>query len=268
MNYENLMLEKKDGIATITLNRPDKLNALSPYLLYEIGRACEDVKNDDATKVVVITGAGRAFCSGADLGFPAEERAKFQETLLNRRLKTTPFTGFGEVSMGLRGIPKPVIAAVNGPATGAGFAFSLACDLRFASDTARMSAIFVRRGLMPDSGITKYLPALVGMGKALELFWTGEMIDAQEALRLGIVNKVFSQEELLPSVYEFAQRLVNGPSLSIELAKEVSYKAQNIDLYSTIALENWGQNICSASEDVQEGRKAFLEKREPTFKGR
>lgn len=268
MNYENLTLETKNGVATLTFNRPDKLNALSPYLLYEIGRATEELRANDEAKVVVVTGAGRGFCSGADLGFPAEERAKFQETLLNRRLKTTPFTGFGEVSMGLRNLPKPVIAAVNGPATGAGFAFSLACDIRFASENARFSAIFVRRGLMPDSGITKYLPAIVGMGKALELFWTGDMIDAKEAERLGIVNKVFPAEELLPAVYDFAERLVKGPSLSIELAKEVSYKAQSIDLYSTIALEAWGQGICNVSEDVQEGRRAFLEKREPTFKGR
>lgn len=267
MNYDNILFEKKEGVATLTFNRPDKMNALSPYLLLEAADAITDARKDDAVKVLVVTGAGRAFCSGADLSFPAEERAKFQETV-SRRTKTIPYGSFGEVSRALREFPKPVIAAVNGPATGAGFAFSLACDIRFASENARFSAIFVRRGLLPDSGITYYLPRIVGTAKALELFWTGDMIDAREAERIGIVGRVLHPEELMPAVYEFAGRLTKGPTLSIELAKEITYKAMQVDLATALEAEGWGAGVCAAADDVKEGFRAFLEKREPVFQGR
>ena len=187
---------------------------------------------------------------------------------MNRRLRTTPFGGFGEVSKALRELPKPVIAAVNGAATGAGFALSLACDIRYASENARFSALFVRRGFVPDTGITYYLPRLAGTAKALELLWTGDMIDAKEAERIGVVSKVVPHDDLLLEVYEFADRLAKGASISIEIAKAAVYKAQHVDLDSAMAMEAWGQSIAHTSEDRAEGQKAFLEKREPNFKGR
>lgn len=268
MDYQNITLEKKNSVATLTFNRPDKMNALSPYLLYEAAQALKEVRDDDDAKVLVITGAGRGFCSGADLTFPAEDAAKFRDTLMGRRLRTTPFGGFGEVSKAIRELPKPVIGAVNGAATGAGFALSLACDIRIASENARFSALFVRRGFVPDTGITYYLPRAVGTAKALELLWTGDMIDAKEAERIGIVSKVVSPEDLLPETYDLAERLARGASISIEIAKEAVYKAQHVDLAAAMAIEAWGQSIAHTSEDRAEGQRAFVEKREPKFKGR
>lgn len=266
MEFNNLIYDKSEGIATITLNRPDRLNALSPFLLDEIPAALDDADADDDVRVIILTGAGRGFCSGADLA--PDARAGYPDWP-GRRLALQPWRGFGATAKRLRAIDKPVLGAINGAAAGAGFALACGCDIRFASEQARFSAIFVRRGLHPDTGLSFYLPRIVGIPKALEMMWTGDVIDAAEALRIGLVTKVVPPDQLIAATREFAARLVKGAALSIELIKRITYKGLDIgDLDIQMGYEGWAQSICSASADVIEGRTSFLEKREPTFRGR
>ena len=181
----------------------------------------------------------------------------------------TPFASFGWLIRQIEGFAKPVIAAVNGVAVGAGLALALACDIRIASENARFSAIFVRRGLVADCGTTFLLPRVVGVAKALEMMWTGDIIDAAEAARVGLVSQVVPADDLMKVSKEFAARLARGPSVSIELMKRLTYEGAKTDsLQSQMAHENFAQNVCSQTEDVKEGARSFLEKREPRFQGR
>jgi 2-(1,2-epoxy-1,2-dihydrophenyl)acetyl-CoA isomerase len=170
--------------------------------------------------------------------------------------------------LAMRDAPKPLIAAVNGPAAGAGMNIALACDIRIASTTARFGETFVKRGLHVDWGGTYFLPRIVGMAKACELIFTGEIIDAEEALRLGMVSKVVAPEALMPSVYELAQNIAAGPPIAIRLAKRALYRSQDGDLRAALEFETYAQNICSETEDAREGITAFVEKRLPRFQGR
>jgi 2-(1,2-epoxy-1,2-dihydrophenyl)acetyl-CoA isomerase len=168
----------------------------------------------------------------------------------------------------MRDAPKPLIAAVNGPAAGAGMNIALACDIRIASTTARFGETFVKRGLHVDWGGTYFLPRIVGMAKACELIFTGEIIDAEEALRLGMVSQVVAPEALMPSVHELAQNIAAGPPIAIRLAKRALYRSQDGDLRAALEFETYAQNICSETEDAREGITAFVEKRLPRFQGR
>jgi 2-(1,2-epoxy-1,2-dihydrophenyl)acetyl-CoA isomerase len=172
------------------------------------------------------------------------------------------------VLLAMRDAAKPVIAAVNGAAAGAGMNLALGCDIRLASTAAKFTQAFVKRGLHPDWGGTYFLPRLVGMAKACELIFTGEIIDAQEALRLGIVNAVYSPEELMPAAYELARKIAAGPPVAIRLAKRALYHSEETDLRGALEFETFAQNVCSETEDAREGIRAFVEKRAPSFKGR
>ncbi len=268
MPYKLIKVDIEDEVATLTLNRPDKLNCLNAGILHEMSRAIGELNSDDGVKALILTGEGRAFCSGADLAAQPYGTDKNQPGI-SRAEHITPFVSFGWVVKHIEDFTKPVIAAVNGIAAGGGLSLALAADVRIASENAAFSAIFIKRGLVPDCGISYYLPRLVGVSKALELMWTGEKIDAGEAERIGMVNKVAPHEHLMKSANEFAQVLAKGPSLAIEMIKRMAYAGLKADSVITqMAVEDFMQQVCRESEDVREGVMGFLEKRPPNFKGK
>jgi 2-(1,2-epoxy-1,2-dihydrophenyl)acetyl-CoA isomerase len=263
MANEDLIIEKRDGIATITLNRPDKLNSVTIEMAERMVRELEQMNKDDETKVIVLTGTGRAFCSGADISGPLIT----SDTLRIARLE--PFPWITPLFYKIYECDKPTIAALNGIVTGTGFGLGLACDIRIASENATFSLIFVKRGLLSGCGTTFLLPRIVGVSKAFELMWTGDRFDAKEAERLGLVNRVVPQGELMNAAMELAGKIAKGPSVAIELMKRSVRKglASN-DFAAHLVYEGWAQSRCSETEDGKEGIKAFMEKREPVFKGK
>lgn len=267
MAYEFILVEKENRVTTITLNRPEKLNALNMSMRWEILRATQDAAKDMDTNVLVFTGAGKGFCSGGDVEDMAAK--KFESPLADPSLKVKSPQDLGNmIVLQLRQMPKPVIASVNGVAAGGGCNLALACDIRIGSDKARFGQVFVRRGLHPDWGGTFFLPHLVGTSKACELIFSGDVIDAVEAEKIGLLNKMVPQEKLAETTKEFALKLANGASIPMGLAKRAIYKAMQTDLSSILEYELYAQRICTESEDYQEGVKSFLEKRQPNFKGK
>ncbi len=268
MPYKLIMVEIADEVATLTLNRPDKLNCLNTPILHEMSAALIDLNKNEGVKALILTGAGRSFCSGADLSEQPYGTDKKQPGI-SRAEHITPFVSFGWVVKQIEDFTKPVIAAVNGISAGGGLALALAADIRIASENAIFSAIFVKRGLVPDCGVSYYLPRLVGISKALELMWTGDKIDAEEAARISMVNKVVPPDRLISSAQEFAQGLAKGPSLAIEMIKRMAYTSLKSDSVITqMAVEDFMQQVCRESEDVIEGVMGFLEKRPPKFTGK
>lgn len=259
--YEDALVEKTDGVVTFTLNRPEKLNALSPALRMGLKRILEDVNDDDDAKVLVLTGAGRGFCSGADMvgqthaNSPLPSRQDIEESR------------FGWIGR-FRSMRKPVIAAVNGVAAGGGFSLALACDVRIASDQARFVSAFVRRAILPDQSSTWLLPHRVGTSRALLMHWLSDEVKADEALRIGLADKVVPHAELMAQTMELANRLARGPSITIELTKQAVYHAMGVSLETHAEYEENLLNKVHNTEDVKEGRLAFREKRKPVFKGR
>jgi 2-(1,2-epoxy-1,2-dihydrophenyl)acetyl-CoA isomerase len=264
MAYTDIRVEKKDGIVVLTLNRPDKLNAVTWNSWWEITQAVQEVREDDEARVLVVTGSGRGFCSGTDLAAAAagggETPAEGSrcERLRSRYLAAAD----------LLACPKPTIAAVNGVAAGGGLSLCLACDIRIASQEARFSAIWSRRALVPDFGCSHLLPRIVGMSKALELMYTGQVIDAEEALAIGLVSQVVAADELMSTVMALAERIAKGPPMAIELAKRLAYRGWRQEVEAQSEYEEYLQRLCIESEDAREGVLSFLEKREPMFKGR
>jgi len=260
--YEHIRSDEADGILTITLNRPDRLNAFIGHMRRDLAEALEHAGSDRNVRVVILTGAGRAFCAGGDIAFMAELMQRRDAEEFSRIL------GAGRrVILAIRQMTKPVIAAINGPASGAGCNLALACDLRIASNTASFSQSFAKVGLHPDWGGTYFLPRLVTPNKACELFFLGESIDASEALRLGIVNQVVAPEELEATTLELAQRLRVAPPIALAAAKHAVYLSQTAELEEMLRYETEAQLRCFDSDDGHEGVQAFLEKREPRFTG-
>jgi len=266
MAYECLLFDIKDRIATLTLNRPERLNALGGTLREDLFDAITRVSNDDEVRAVVITGAGRGFCSGGDVKNMNERNSAGTGSYYSIKEKIQPSRDASVLA--LRDCPKPVIAAVNGAAAGAGFNLALCCDMRIASTAAKFSQAFVKRGLHPDWGGTWFLPRLVGTAKACELIFTGDVIDANEAYRLGIVNAVVAPDELMAKTYELAKKIADGPPVAIRLAKRAIYHNESCDLRQGLEYETYAQNTCRDTEDSKEGVKAFVEKRAPRFTGR
>ncbi len=260
--YEYIQVTEAEGVATITLNRPDKLNAFVGHMRRDLAEALEHAGSDRNTRVVIITGAGRGFCAGGDIAFMAELMQRRDAEEFSRIL------GAGRrVILAIRQMTKPVIAAINGPASGAGCNLALACDLRIAANTATFSQSFAKVGLHPDWGGTYFLPRLVTPNKACELFFLGESIDANEAARLGIVNQVVAPEELESTTMQLAQRLRAAPPIALAAAKHAVYASQASDLEEMLRYETEAQLRCFESDDGHEGVHAFLEKREPKFTG-
>ncbi len=260
--YEHILVSEAEGIATITLNRPDKLNAFIGHMRRDLAEALEHAGSDRGVKVVIITGAGRAFCSGGDIAFMAELMERRDSDEFSRIL------GAGRrVITAIRSMTKPVVAAINGPAAGAGFNLALACDLRIASSNATFTQSFVKVGLHPDWGGTYFLPRLVTSNKACELFFLGDSIDAAEALRLNLVNKVVAPEELEAATLQLAERLRAAPSIAVAAAKQAVYMSSASDLDEMLRYETEAQLRCFESDDGHEGVRAFFEKRDPHFTG-
>lgn len=262
MAYENILVSEVEGIVTITLNRAEKLNAFIGHMRRDLAEALEQAGSDRGVRVVIITGSGRAFCAGGDVGFMAHLLERNDADEFARIL------GAGRrVILAIRSMTKPVIAAINGPASGAGCNLAFACDLRIASTAATFSQSFLKVGLHPDWGGTFFLPRLVTPNKACELFFLGDTIDAEEAARLGIVNRVVAPDDLEAVTMQFAQRLRASPPLALAAAKQAVYMSDHSDLEEMLRYETEAQLRCFQSNDGQEGIRAFLDKREPVFTG-
>ena len=264
MTYECLIYELKDGIATLTLNRPDRLNALGGSLRDDLHDAITRSAADPEVRVMIVTGAGKGFCAGGDVKAMNEAKEGRRERPFMEKIAP----GRDRTLLAMREAPQPIIAAVNGAAAGAGMNLALACDIRLASSAAKFSQAFVKRGLHPDWGGTYFLPRIVGTAKAAELIFTGAIIDAPEALRLGIVSQVLAPEELLPAAQTLARAIAAGPPIAIRLAKRGLYRNAESDLRTALEYETFAQNACFETEDATEGIRAFVEKRAPRFVGR
>lgn len=260
MGYEALILERQAGVGKITLNRPQALNALTSGLLNDIYYALRECEADDGVRAVMITGAGRGFCAGADISGSAGNGPIRDPDIGMER--------YSRVIRLLRSIEKPVLGAVNGAAAGAGLGIALACDLRIASDTARFGAAFARVGLASDSGVAYHLLRLVGLGTTTELLFSGRLINAAEALDLGVVNRVVPAEELAQAAGEWAERLAGGPTKALGFTKQIINNSLTLPLAAVLDFEAYGQYLTGKTEDNKEGVRAFAEKREPRFQGR
>ncbi len=272
MDDEHLIYTRHEGIATLRINRPRELNAFTWDMYSRLVGLIKQATSDEEVRVLVITGTGRAFCVGADV--------KSLEGSLNMRSGATPNTsttatpegapsgGSDQVPVLLQRMNKPVIAAINGITAGGGLDTACACDIRIASERATFSSVFVRRGLLPTMGGTYFLPRLVGVDKACELIWTGDLIDAKEAERIGLVTKVVPHEDLEAAVEELAVKLTKGPPLAIAKSKRLVYRGLTMELESAMDEVIEEYSVLSQTEDHREALSAFLEKREPVFKGR
>jgi enoyl-CoA hydratase/carnithine racemase len=260
MSLEQVLLDRAEGVGTLTLNRPDKLNAFAGRMRQEIAEGLDDLESDESVRVIVITGAGRAFCAGGDVTYMADlvERRDVEAMAAlvdaGRHVVTT-----------IRLSRKPVIASVNGVAAGGGANLALACDLRIASDRASLGQTFNRIGLHPDWGGTYFLPRLVGPAKALELIWLAEIIDASECERLGLFNKVVPHDTLREATHGWARTLADKPALAIALAKRAVYESLDSTLPAMLDYELDAQLRCFESGDAGEGIRAFTEKRTARF---
>jgi 2-(1,2-epoxy-1,2-dihydrophenyl)acetyl-CoA isomerase len=260
MKYETILVKKGKNVATITMNRPDAMNALSPTMGADIESAIQDFAQDDEVRAVVITGAGRAFSAGGDLK-TMQKKMTAKEALV----RIDRITGFVKAMLDL---PKPIIAAVNGHAVGAGCNIALASDIVIASEKAIFGELFARVGLMPDCGGIFLLPRQVGLTKAKELVFTAKTITAQEAERIGLINRVVPAEALEEESRKLAEELAGMPTLAIGTAKRLLNQSFESSFQALLLAENNAQTLLRATEDHEEGVRAFVEKRKPVFKGK
>ena len=258
MAYQHLSVSIQDRIATLTVNRPDKLNALNATLIGELGAAIDEMQERDDVAGIILTGAGRAFVAGADIAELAGISALEGKRLARRGQEV--FRRF-ELS------PKPTVAAVNGFALGGGCELAMACQIRIAADAAKFGQPEVKLGLIPGYGGTQRLPRLVGRGRALQLLLTGEMIDAQEAFRIGLVNRVVAADQLIPAATTLIQQMLMNAPLGIAACIDVLDRGLEMPLDDALALEATQFGVLIATSDTGEGTKAFLEKRPPRFTG-
>ncbi len=263
--YEAITVETAGPVRTVTLNRPESLNSLNENMTSELADAIQQIRRDDAIRCMVLTGAGRAFCSGQDLG---QLKTSYADSKFVPNLKEELKRRYHPVVFGIRELEKPVIAALNGVAAGAGLSIALACDIRIASDKASLIEVFINVGLVPDAGSTFFLPRLVGLGKALELCFTGDKVSANEALAIGMVNKVVPAEELTKATNELANRLAKLPTRAIGLTKRLLNQSFNADLHAQLDAEGLAQEAAGNSADHREGVLAFFDKRPPNFQGK
>jgi 2-(1,2-epoxy-1,2-dihydrophenyl)acetyl-CoA isomerase len=265
---DDLLGRIEDGVAVLTLNRPERRNAFSPAMVTALGRVLADLEVDDAVGAVVLTGAGAAFCAGGDVKMMASNEALFDPDASFDHLVHLQRVNQRATSVRLWQMAKPTIAALPGAAAGAGLALALACDLRYAADTAVLTTAFARVGFAGDYGGTWFLSRLVGSAKAKELYFFSERLSAAEAADLGLVNKVFPAETLQTEVMTLARRLADGPRLALRYMKENINRAVHGELAECSDLEVTHHAHTGTTEDHKEAARAFVEKREPTFTGR
>lgn len=259
--YQTILYEVAEGVATLTLNRPDRFNAFTPEMLGEIGAALKAVAKDEAVRVLVITGAGKAFNSGQDL-------KNTQGDIGKRNLGEAVETHFNPVIKAMHALPKPIICRLNGVAAGAGCSLALACDMVIAAETATLIEVFINIGLVPDSGSSYFLPRLVGPKKAFEYCTMGTKITAQEALRVGMVNRVVPPEELDAAVKQVTDYFAKAPTRAVGYIKRMLNQSLQSDLDTMLQQEAYYQELAGFSADYLEGVTAFIEKRPAKFEGK
>ena len=257
--FEVLTYEVQDGVARIALNRPQVMNAMNTQLSEELYAALKAVDKDNLVRAVVLTGEGRAFCAGQDLGDTGSVSHNLADSVRER---------YNLIVAKMQTLQKPVIAAINGTAAGAGFGLALACDLRLASRDAKFTMAFNKIGLVPDSGCSYFFPRLVGMGKALEWAFSGELITAEELHQCGAINRLCDSNSLMDEAMAYAKRLAQGPTLAYGLTKRAMYENVSATLYEALEKEATLQMLAGRSYDFREGVQAFLEKRPPNYEGR
>jgi 2-(1,2-epoxy-1,2-dihydrophenyl)acetyl-CoA isomerase len=260
--YETIIYEKNEGVANVALNRPKKLNAFDGTMHEELYAVLEAAANDDEVRCVVLRGEGRGFSAGADLAQVVESAEGDPD--LGEYLRGS----YSRLVALMASLDKPLVAALRGPVYGAGVGLALACDLRVAAESAKFSVAFIKIGLMPDAGVTFLLPRVVGLGRAMEMSLLGDAVEAEEALRIGLVNKVVSDEELADETAALAERLAAMPTAAIGRTRRALYASFDADLGTALEREAEGQTFCGYTADHKEGVQAFFEKREPRFTGR
>lgn len=258
-----LKLDITDGVAVITLNRPDKLNAFTGEMLDSWIKALDFCRDNDEVRVIVMTGAGRAFTTGGDIESFSASAQRTPQAIAEHLTK-----GSQRLIHAITASDKPVIAALNGFATGGGLDIALACDIRFASSSARFAETYARMGLIPGMGGAWLLPRIVGVAKAYEMFWSCDWVDAQEALRIGLVNRVIPDGEFMQATLEFARRIAGGAPLSVRTIKQLIRQGLQTDLPTALSAVASTMPVVRSSEDHREAVDAFKEKRKPVFKGR
>lgn len=261
---QELLVQTVQGVRTITLNRPERLNALNAALAEAIQAAINEASADDSVRVIVLTGAGRGFCAGLDLSDSAAAALDGQD----RHTKLDVLGWVGRQALTLTMCDKPIIAAINGAAAGAGLSLALAADIRLMAAGTRITTGYLRRGLVPDGGMAFFLPRLVGTSRAAELILTARDIDAEEAERIGLVSRVFPAEGFQEAVASYAADLASGPPIAHTLAKRLLVQSPDLDLRTMLQLELASIKMCFTTEDVREGMLAFLQKRKPAFQGK
>jgi 2-(1,2-epoxy-1,2-dihydrophenyl)acetyl-CoA isomerase len=266
MDYREIIFEKQDRIAQITLNRPTKLNAYSEVMVHEMLTALADARDDNDIRAIIITGAGRGFCSGGDISrdfqYPARYRGHKMESMLEMRENMHQLVTF------LRRFDKPTIAAINGPAVAGGLTLALCCDFRIAAESARLGDTSLKFALIPDEGGAYLFPKYMGLENALKMSLFSEVYPARKAMELGLVTEVVPDEQLLATARQWAARLAAGPPIAIRVTKRMMYKQQTMDLDNALEDAALGTMVANYCDDVKEGIAAFHEKRPPDFKGR
>lgn len=264
--FEQILYDKSGHIAIVTLNRPKKLNAYSEVMVHEILTALADARDDDQIRAVILTGTGRGFCSGGDIGkdfqYPARYRGHRMESMLEMRENMHELVKF------LQRFDKPTIAAVNGAAVGGGLTLALSCDFRIAAESARLGDTSLKFALIPDEGGAYLFPRFLGLEKALKMSLLSEVYPARQALELGLVTEVVPDAELMPRAREWAEKLAAGPPIAVRITKRMMYKQLTMSLDNALEDAALGTMVANYTEDVKEGTAAFHEKRKPNFKGK
>ena len=276
MAFETIILEKKDGIATLTLNRPDSLNAVSEQMANDLVAAMADVSDDDEVRVLVIRGAGRVFCAGGDFNYDkvrtgevaVEDLKVWPEIEKQVKRGKIPPKPQRNVILGLQNLDKPTVAVIQGFAAGLGLDIALACDMRIGSPKAKFTIGYTTAGVAPDSGGTWLMPRIIGVPKTLELIFTGDTCNAEEAYRIGLLNRLVPVEQLEEETLKLAQKIASGSPIAFRLSKLMVYKGLGMDLDTALAFAMACVTIATGSEDYKEAIKSFSEKKLPVFKDR